>query len=122
MASTTEDLDSNAAGHPSPHLDDRERDQAKTHSTPRALFVQEVIRQEGETALERSALALMWSALAAGIVHGILVSHAGGAANKAVPSSAGGIMLIGAAGYCVGFIIVVPGRQQLFTEPSSCRC
>ncbi|WP_429522831.1 formate/nitrite transporter family protein [Paraburkholderia youngii] len=36
--------------------------------------------------------------------------------SKRSSSGHGGISLTGAAGYCVGFIIVVLGRQQLFTE------
>ncbi|HEY3597040.1 MAG TPA: formate/nitrite transporter family protein [Paraburkholderia sp.] len=33
-----------------------------------------------------------------------------------IPSGHDGVSLIAAGGYCVGFIIVVLGRQQLFTE------
>jgi formate/nitrite transporter FocA (FNT family) len=116
MASTTEDQGSRDAGHASPHLDDRERDQAEAHSTPRALVVHEIIRQEGEIALERSAMALMWSALAAGLSMGFSFLTQAMLQTRLSPSSTSGISLVAAAGYCVGFIIVVLGRQQLFTE------
>ncbi|ALP66820.1 formate/nitrite transporter family protein [Paraburkholderia caribensis] len=115
MASEPETTDNNAAGDASPHLDEKERDQASAHSSPQALVIHEIIREEGETALQRKPLALMWSALAAGLSMGfsfltqaVLKSKASGGAE--------GAALIAPAGYCVGFIIVVLGRQQLFTE------
>ena len=115
MASEPETTDNNAAGDASPHLDEKERDQASAHSSPQALVIHEIIREEGETALQRKPLALLWSALAAGLSMGfsfltqaVLKSKASGGAE--------GAALIAPAGYCVGFIIVVLGRQQLFTE------
>ena len=116
MALTTDEQGSQAAGHESPHLDDRERDQAEAHSTPRALVVHEIIREEGETALERGAMALLWSALAAGLSMGFSFLTQAVLQTKMSSSSAASSSLVVAAGYCVGFIIVVLGRQQLFTE------
>lgn len=115
MANKPERTDDNAAGHASPHLDEKERDQASAHSSPQALVIHEIVREEGETALERKPLALLWSALAAGLSMGfsflmqaVLKSKASAGHNAPA--------LIAPAGYCVGFIIVVLGRQQLFTE------
>jgi len=107
--------DGQAAGQASPHLDEKERDQASAHSSPHALVIHEIIREEGETALGRKPLALLWSALAAGLSMGFSFLTQAVLERKA-PSGTDSVSLIAAAGYCVGFIIVVLGRQQLFTE------
>lgn len=106
-----------AAGQDSPHLDGAERDQAAEHTAPPALVLHEIIREEGEAALERDTLALIWSALAAGLSMGfsfltLAVLQGQGGTASGVPVTP----LISAFGYCVGFVIVVLGRQQLFTE------
>jgi formate-nitrite transporter family protein len=79
-----------------------------------ANVVYETIRREGEDELHRPAAALAWSALAAGLSMGfsfvaeaLLMAH--------LPDSPWR-PLVSRAGYCVGFLIVVLGRQQLFTE------
>lgn len=115
MASRPDVDHQQAAGHASPHLDDKERDQASAHSSPRALVIHEIIREEGETALGRKPLALLWSALAAGLSMGFSFLTQAVLESK-TSSGSGGASLVGATGYCVGFIIVVLGRQQLFTE------
>jgi formate/nitrite transporter FocA (FNT family) len=76
--------------------------------------VYETIRREGEMELCRPAAALAWSALAAGLSMGfsfiaeaILAAHLPDAPWRP---------LVSKAGYCVGFLIVILGRQQLFTE------
>ncbi len=79
-----------------------------------ANVVYETIRREGEDELQRPAAALAWSGLAAGlsmgfsfIAEGLLMSH--------LPDQPWRV-LIARAGYCIGFLIVILGRQQLFTE------
>jgi len=79
-----------------------------------ANVVYETIRREGEDELHRTVAALAWSALAAGlsmgfsfVAEGLLMSH--------LPDQLWR-PLIASAGYCVGFLIVILGRQQLFTE------
>ncbi|WP_258002292.1 formate/nitrite transporter family protein [Burkholderia sp. WAC0059] len=116
MASPPTGQDRQPAGHTSPHLTNKERDQADAHSTPRALVVHEIIRQEGETALRRDTLALLWSALAAGLSMGFSFLTQAVLETRMSPPASGAFSLVGAAGYCVGFVIVVLGRQQLFTE------
>jgi formate/nitrite transporter FocA (FNT family) len=76
--------------------------------------VYETIRREGEEELQRTASSLAWSGLAAGlsmgfsfIAEGLLTSH--------LPDQPWR-PLITRLGYSVGFLIVVLGRQQLFTE------
>jgi formate-nitrite transporter family protein len=79
-----------------------------------ANVVYEAIRREGEEELSRPASALAWSAFAAGlsmgssfIAEGLLASHLPDAPWRP---------LITRFGYCIGFLVVVLGRQQLFTE------
>jgi len=80
----------------------------------RAAIVYEVIRVEGEGELARSASALWWSGLAAGLSIGLsvlsqalLATHLPDAEWK---------LIIERMGYAVGFIVVIMARQQLFTE------
>lgn len=102
------------AGASSPHLDDQQREQAADHATPHPLVVHEVVREEGETAMERTFSALMWSALAAGMSMGFsfLVQAI---IESALPETAWR-HLVSSLGYTIGFVFVVLGRQQLFTE------
>ena len=80
----------------------------------RAAVVYEIIRLEGEAELARSFSALWWSALAAGISIGFSVLSQAmlTASLPGVP----GATIIADLGYCVGFLIVILARQQLFTE------
>ena len=65
MADTQDNSREGSAGAESPNLDDAQREQAAEHSTPHALVIHEIVREEGEAAMERTFAALMWSALAA---------------------------------------------------------
>ena len=79
-----------------------------------AHIVHETIRREGEDEFKRTSAALAWSGLAAGLSMGFsLVAEALLAAH--LPESEWSA-LISKSGYSVGFLIVVLGRQQLFTE------
>jgi formate/nitrite transporter FocA (FNT family) len=98
----------------SPHLDAEEQDQASRHSTPRALVIHEIIRSEGEEELERTNTALALSGLAGGLSMGF--SFLALALLDASMPDTGWRHAISSFGYSVGFIIVVLGRQQLFTE------
>lgn len=81
---------------------------------PRAAIVHEVIREEGEEELARSPSALAFSGLAAGLSMGFsLVVE--GLLRHGLPD-APWRPLIESFGYTTGFVIVVLGRQQLFTE------
>ncbi len=80
----------------------------------KAIVIHEVIRLEGEHELQRPSLALAFSGLAAGLSMGFsLVAE--GLIYSALPDESWRI-LIASFGYTVGFLIVVLGRQQLFTE------
>jgi formate-nitrite transporter family protein len=105
---------SGQAGENSPHLDAREQKQAAQHATVGPLVIHEVIREQGESELARSFGGLAWSGLAAGLSIGF--SFVGQAYLQAGLPEAGWSRLVDAFGYSLGFLIVVLGQQQLFTE------
>lgn len=81
---------------------------------PDAYVLHEVIRHDGDQELRRHGLALFLSAFSAGlsialslIVPGVL---------KAKLPAAEWTEIVTTMGYAVGFLVVVLGRQQLFTE------
>ncbi|QMI05973.1 formate/nitrite transporter family protein [Citrobacter sp. RHB25-C09] len=80
----------------------------------RAMAIHEHIRQDGEKELERDAMALLWSAIAAGLSMGasLLAKGIFHVKLEGVPGS----FLLENLGYTFGFIIVIMARQQLFTE------
>lgn len=100
---------------PSPRLRQTEKKDVRRMSAPRAAVIHEAIRKEGEEQLGRPTSALVWSALAAGLSMGF--SMVGLAAMRAgMPDGAEWTKLVASFGYAFGFLIVILGRQQLFTE------
>lgn len=102
------------AGAEEPRLNVAERTVIEKHTSVRPYVVHEAIVQEGVHELSRSNQALAWSGLAAGfsmglsfIGEGLLTSH--------LPH-APWAPLIAKFGYSFGFIAVIMGHQQLFTE------
>ena len=81
---------------------------------PRAAVVYEIVRTEGEAELIRPLSALWWSGVAAGISIGF--SFLSEAALAALLPASDWRPIIAKLGYAVGFLIVILGRQQLFTE------
>jgi len=102
------------AGSNSPHLNKGEQEQAADHSTPAALVIHEIVREEGEAAMERTVSALTWSALAAGLSMGFSFLMQA-VLDGELPDSEWR-PLVSSFGYTIGFVIVILGRQQLFTE------
>jgi len=98
----------------SPHLHGEEEDQARENAPLRALVIHEIIRAEGEAELERPVSAMVWSGLAAGLSMGF--SFAVEALLRSDLGPGPGAHAVASLGYTTGFIIVVLGRQQLFTE------
>ncbi len=72
------------------------------------------VREEGEEELRRPAMSLFWSGIAAGIAITVsLVTEA--ALHAALPETPWRELVVG-LGYPVGFLVVILGRMQLFTE------
>jgi formate-nitrite transporter family protein len=93
----------------------RERREIQDRSSPSALIIHEAIRLEGQEELERPVSSLAWSGLAAGLSMGLsLVGK--GVLEAQLPPAIGGRELITNFGYALGFLVVVLGRQQLYTE------
>ena len=102
------------AGTDSPHLGPGEREQAATHAPLRALVIHEVLRDEGEFELRRPPAALLWSGLAAGLSMGF--SFLSLSLLQAFLPDQPWRRVLASFGYSIGFVIVVLGKQQLFTE------
>jgi formate/nitrite transporter FocA (FNT family) len=99
---------------PSEALGDDDRKEAARRSALGVHIVHEAIRMEGEEELRRPSSALAWSAFAAGLSMGFsLVAEA---LLRAGLPDAPWRPLIAKLGYSVGFLVVILGRQQLFTE------
>jgi formate/nitrite transporter FocA (FNT family) len=98
----------------SKHLDPAEKDQAARHSAPPAVVIHEILRKEGEAELGRCPGAVFCSGLAAGLSMGF--SFLALALIQSNLPEGPARHLIGSVGYSLGFIIVVLGRQELFTE------
>lgn len=80
----------------------------------RTPVIYEIVRKRGDDEMARPAVSLWWSGVAAGLsisfsllAQAILLMH--------LPDS-GWRPLVTGAGYAVGFLMVVLGGQQLFTE------
>jgi len=96
-------------------LKEDEKDEITKRAAITAVIVHEAIRKEGEDELSRHPAALMWSGLAAGLSMGL--SFLGKSLITAyMPSQAAWTPLISNFGYTIGFLVVILGRQQLFTE------
>ncbi len=91
-----------------------ERVEITARTAVSALIVHEAIRLEGEEELERPPEALAFSGFAAGLSMGFSFV-AEGTLNYYLPDTSWAPLLI-KLGYPVGFLIVILGRQQLFTE------
>ena len=80
--------------------------------TSKLIF--EVIRRDGVEELARPKLSLMWSGVAAGIM--ISLSVLGEAIFRTYLPDAQWSYLVENLGYSLGFLVVILGRMQLFTE------
>ncbi len=86
--------------------------QDATKLSPRLIY--EVIRRDGEEELERPIRSLIWSGIAAGIM--ISFSVLGEAIFRTYLPDAPSSYLVENLGYSLGFLLVILGRMQLFTE------
>jgi formate/nitrite transporter FocA (FNT family) len=95
-------------------LSEQQTEEIKAQSRPNAALIHETIRAEGESELERRWWAIVVSGLAAGLSIGLsLIVHG---EFQAFVSAESVRRLVAPLGYTVGFLVVVLGRQQLFTE------
>ncbi|MGI8690511.1 MAG: formate/nitrite transporter family protein [Thermomicrobiales bacterium] len=97
-----------------PDLRVGEHTEVEARGAPRPLVVYEVIRREGEDELRRTISALAWSGLAAGLSMGFSLV-AMGLIRARLPDTPWRPLVVN-LGYSIGFLIVILGRQQLFTE------
>jgi len=95
-------------------LSDREIEEADDRSSTTAKVVHEAIRLEGTEELERPSSSILWSGFAAGLTMGCSMLGQG-LLQSSLPD-APWRELVASFGYCLGFIFVTMGRQQLFTE------
>lgn len=97
-----------------PSREAAETREAEERSAPGGTIVYKAILLEGEEELARSSAALFWSGLAAGLSMGFSMI-AEGLLTAYLPD-ANWRPLVSKLGYSAGFLIVILGRQQLFTE------
>jgi formate/nitrite transporter FocA (FNT family) len=97
-----------------PELSNEEREDAHERTAVTAYVVHEAIRLDGEEELRRSSSALAWSGFAAGLSMGF--SLVGEALLRSCLPDVPWRPAIAKLGYSLGFLIVILGRQQLFTE------
>lgn len=96
------------------NLNAEERREAEERSPPAAKVVHAAVSKQGDDELDRPAGSLFWSAFAAGVA--IMASlWTSGALYQHLPDTAWRETVV-ALGYPIGFIIVVLGQMQLFTE------
>lgn len=95
-------------------LSDEQTEVVEERIRPPTTVIYEIISQEGEEEMRRPLTSLWWSGIAAGLAIGfslvakaILMVHLPDAPWQPLVSN---------FGYSVGFIMVILGRQQLFTE------
>jgi formate-nitrite transporter family protein len=97
-----------------PPLTPQQKQEAEQRTKITASVVLEAVRRDGDEELRRPMAALAWSGLAAGLsmgfsflAQGVLQAH--------LPDVEWRPLLV-SLGYPLGFLIVILGRQQLFTE------
>jgi formate/nitrite transporter FocA (FNT family) len=105
------------SGTPSPDPHDEEaikEEEIQERTAPTGDVVYQAIYREGEHEIQRNSRALAWSGVAAGlsmgfsfVTEGLLRSHLPDAPWRP---------MITKFGYAIGFLIVILGRQQLFTK------
>jgi len=98
----------------SPRADDTDRKKIEERSPPRTPVIYEIVRRRGEEEMARPAISLWWSGVAAGLSISFSLL-AQGILELYLPLSPWRT-LVSSLGYAVGFVMVVLGRQQLFTE------
>lgn len=91
-----------------------EREEVERRKSAPARVVHEIVRQQGLEELRRPIASLLWSGVAAGVSIWLSLI-AQGVLMIALPDTPWRPMLA-SLGYSVGFLVVILGRLQLFTE------
>ncbi|MCG6883673.1 MAG: formate/nitrite transporter family protein [Silicimonas sp.] len=94
--------------------EEKKEDKVKEASPLPSALIYEIIRREGEEELERTNRSLIWSGVAAGLM--MSFSVLGEAIFRTYLPDARHAYLIENIGYSFGFLLVIMGRLQLFTE------
>jgi formate/nitrite transporter FocA (FNT family) len=95
-------------------LEQHDAEEAERRTSVRAKVVHEAIRLDGEEELSRPPSSLAWSGFAAGLAMGFSLLAEGVLRNHLPPAD--WRPLVAKLGYSLGFLIVILGKQQLFTE------
>lgn len=98
-----------------PKLNEREREVVEELAAPRAPVIYEVVRHHGEEELDRPVGSLFWSGIAGGVTMMASVIAQGALAAR-LPDSLPWREPVIDLGYSLGFLMVILGRMQLFTE------
>lgn len=95
-------------------ISEHEVEDVEELSTPRTPVIYEVVRRLGDEEMARPLVSLWWSGLAGGLsISFSLLAQA--ILHEHLPDAPWRTLIAG-FGYSIGFLIVVLGRQQLFTE------
>ena len=96
-------------------ITEAERTDVDDLSGPRARVIYEVVKRQGDEELRRPLGSLFWSGLAAGITIMTSVILEGAFRSK-IAADVPMRQVICDLGYTLGFLMVILGRMQLFTE------
>ena len=96
------------------NLKPEEKKEAQKRSGPESLVLYQAVVLKGEHELGRPTPSLFWSGIAAGLAISTSVI-AEGALHQRLPDAPWRELITG-FGYSIGFLIVILGRLQLFTE------
>jgi formate-nitrite transporter family protein len=95
-------------------ITEKEADDVEEMSSPRTPVIYEIVRKLGDEEMDRPITSLWWSGVAAGL--SISFSLLAQAVLQSHLPKAPWTILVTSLGYCVGFVMAVLSRQQLFTE------
>lgn len=112
IGNENEDDDADGVGERTPRASEV-RD-IEDRSSPRTPIIYAIVRKLGEEEMARPAISLWWSGFAAGL--SISLSLLAQAVLQMRLPAASWRPLVADFGYCVGFVVVILSRQQLFTE------
>ena len=91
-----------------------ESDNVEDLKSANALELHRAVREEGQAELQRPTGSLFWSALAGGLAITASLIAEGAIASHTAPGPTRPLLM--AVGYPIGFLMVILGRMQLFTE------